>query len=201
MPKRQRLPPNKTLEESLTFVLRKSKTGPLSLQEILNALSGRGTDVLLLFLSLPFCQPLQIPGMSTPFGIIIALIGLRSAVRRGVFLPKSLLNKKISSKVIDSIVTKSLWIVRKIKPFVHPRLRWICQNPVMRVPNGLIIFLAGLFLALPLPIPFSNMPAAWVVFLVALGLLEDDGLFVSIGYVIAAAGVTAILIGFSLLRK
>lgn len=194
--------PKKTLEESLKYVLEESKGGPLSLQEILNVLSGKGTDVLLIFLSLPFCQPIQIPGMSIPFGIIIALIGLRMSVRHGIFLPKTLLNKPISQKVINTIVTKSLWLLGKIKRFIHPRMIWICQHPLMRVPNGLIIFLMGLFMALPIPVPLSNIPAAWSVFLLALGLLEDDGLLVIIGYALAALVLFAfIYIGISVLGK
>jgi hypothetical protein len=182
--------------------MEKSREGAMSLQEILNVLSGKGINVLLIFMSLPFCQPIQIPGTSTPFGIVIALIGLRMSVRHGVFLPKFLLNKKISQKVIHTIVTKSLWLLGKIKRWVHPRMQWACRYPFMRFPNGMIIFLAGLFLALPLPIPFANIPAAWVVFLIALGLLEDDGMLVCIAYGIMAIGITALLfLGFSLLRK
>ncbi len=194
------LPPKKSLEESLSYVLEKSREGPLSLQAILEVLSGKGTDVLLLFLSLPFCQPIQIPGMSTPFGIVIALIGLRMAFRHGVLLPKYILHKPISSRVINTIVTKSLWLLGKIKRLVHPRFQWICQHPATRIPHGLIIFLLGLYLTLPIPIPLSNIPAAWAVFLISLGLLEDDGLLVCIGYTIAALGLVALIfIGISLL--
>lgn len=198
----QQLPQHKTLEESLTIVLEKSREGAMSLQEILNVLSGRGMDVLLIFMSLPFCQPIQIPGTSTPFGIVIALIGLRMSIKHGVFLPKFLLDKKISPKIINTIVTKSLWLLGKIKRWIHPRMQWVCYSPVMKFTNGMIIFLAGIFLALPLPIPFANIPAAWVVFLIALGLLEDDGLLVCIAYGIMALGITALLfLGFSLLSK
>lgn len=185
--------PTPTLEESLEILRYKSLEGPLSLQEIMVILSGKGTDVLLLFLSLPFCQPIQIPGMSVPFGIIIALIGLRMSVKHGFLLPKFILNKPISSRVINTIITKSLWLLRKIKRWVHPRFIWMSQHPVMKVFNGVIIFLLGVFLALPIPVPLSNLPAAWSVFLISLGMLEDDGVLISIGYAIAALGVLGIV--------
>ena len=51
--------------------------------------------------------------------------------------------------------------------------------------DGLIIVLLGVFLALPLPIPTTNMGVAWPILLVSLGVLENDGLFISLGYVFA----------------
>jgi len=193
--------PHKTLEESLTIVLNKSQEGPLSVQEIFEVLATKGTNVFLIFLCLPFCQPLQIPGMSTPFGIVIALIGLRMSIRKHTWMPKFLLAKKISPRIINSIVTKSLWLLEKIKRFVHPRMYWFCHD-VMRTPHGIVIFLMGIFLAIPLPIPLGNLPAAWVIFLISLGLLEDDGLFVALGYAIFSMGLIALLfLGRSLARR
>ncbi len=71
-----------------------------------------------------------------------------------------------------------------MKPWIHSRLSWMCYPPARKVINGIAIFLLGLFLALPLPIPFSNLSAAWAIFLMALGFLEDDGLFVLLGYAV-----------------
>jgi hypothetical protein len=44
-------------------------------------------------------------------------------------------------------------------------------------------------LVLPLPIPFSNNLPAWAILLIAAGLVERDGLFVALGYLMFAAGV------------
>lgn len=55
----------------------------------------------------------------------------------------------------------------------------------MEKVNGLAICLLGILLALPLPIPLSNLTAAWSILLIAFGILEDDGLFVIIGYLVA----------------
>ncbi len=184
---------SKTLEESLTIVLDKSREGPLSVKEIFEALATKGTDVFLLFLCLPFCQPIQFPGMSTPFGIVITLIGLRMAFRKRTWIPKFFLEKKISSKIINAIVTKSLWLLKKIRRFFHPRMQWMC-HPGMRIPTGLIIFLMGLFMAIPLPIPMGNLPAAWAIAFISLGLLEHDGLFILLGYAIFALGITALIL-------
>jgi hypothetical protein len=50
---------------------------------------------------------------------------------------------------------------------------------------GLGIVIAGLGLMLPLPIPFSNNIPAWAVVLLAIGMMEKDGLCVLLGHITA----------------
>jgi Exopolysaccharide synthesis, ExoD len=50
---------------------------------------------------------------------------------------------------------------------------------------GLGIVIAGLGLRLPLPIPFSNSIPAWAVVLLAIGMMEKDGLCVLLGHLTA----------------
>ncbi|MBS0620898.1 MAG: exopolysaccharide biosynthesis protein [Verrucomicrobia bacterium] len=173
----------RSLKADLDILLeRASKNPTLLIGEILGILSGKGRSLILIFLSLPFCLPIQIPGLSTPFGISIALIGLRLAFGKRVWLPNRILAKTISSKTIQKITQKSLNLISKMKRFMHSRLEFVCDHGAMKVFNGLLIFLLGILLALPLPIPLTNLSAGWSILLLSLGLLESDGVFVFIGY-------------------
>lgn len=174
----------RTLEERILMLRQEAKVGPLSIAEILRILSGKGRSLILILLSLLFCQPIQIPGLSTPFGIVIAFIGLRIVFGKRIWLPKKLLEKKVASSIFDKITNKTLTLVRNSRSWIHPRLIWMCHSSYMEKINGLIICILGIFLALPLPIPFSNLTAAWSIFLVAWGMLEDDGVLVLIGYLV-----------------
>lgn len=173
-----------TLEERILMLRQKAKVAPPSIGEILCILSGKGRSLILILLSIPFCQPIQIPGLSTPFGIAIVFIGLRIVFGKRICLPKKLLEKKVSSSIFDNMTDKTLTLIRKMRSWIHPRLIWMCHSFCMEKINGLTICIMGIFLALPLPIPFSNLTAAWPIFLVALGTLEDDGVFVLIGYLV-----------------
>ncbi len=174
-----------TLEEGILILQKKGENASISIEELLHVLSGKGQSLILLFLSLPFCQPLQIPGLSTPFGLAIAFIGLRIAFGKRVWLPKRLLAKTITPHVLQKIIGKTLWLVRKAKHLAHPRLTWLRHYPALNIINGLLIATLGIFLALPLPIPLSNLTAAWSIFFIGLGVLEDDGIFILIGYLIS----------------
>ena len=183
-------------------MLEKSRRSPsLSIKEILEVLSGKGRSLILIFLSLPFCQPIQIPGLSTPFGIVIAFLGLRIAFGKHIWLPKRILLKTISSTTIQKTAQKSLQIMKKIRRFIRPRLNWLCTHRTMQILNGLLIFLLGIFLALPLPIPLTNLAAGWSIFLVSLGLLEDDGIFVLIGYLASLFSLIFFILILFLIRN
>lgn len=169
-----------SLESVFHSLLRRAKKSPsLSLNEVLAILSGKGRLLCILFLSLPFCQPLQIPGLSTPFGLLIAFFGMRMVFGKGVWIPKKLKNKKISSKKLQKIAIKGFHLLKKMRRFVHPRLLWTCK---LEKINGLLIAILGLLLALPLPIPLTNLVSAWALLLLSVGILEDDGVFILLGY-------------------
>lgn len=171
----------RTLGESLE-ILEKTieSTSEISIREIFTILSGRGRPLFLILLSLPFCQPIQIPGLSVPFGIVIAFIGLRMVLGKGIWLPKRFLQITVHTQTLKKIVNKTKGLIKKVKPWTHARLDWVCNSLIMKIVNGLIIVVLGLFLALPLVIPASNLIAAWLILLLAFGFLEDDGLLVLI---------------------
>jgi hypothetical protein len=181
----------KTLRERLLALCEKAKEHPLSVGEVFDFLAGKGRSLILIFLAIPFCQPIQIPGLSTPFGLVIAFFGLRMIFGKHVLLPKYLRAKTISETKIRKISNMILKITDKLKFFIRPRLSWVCHHPKMQVTNGLAICFFGILLALPLPIPFSNILFAWGIVFIGIGILEDDGIFVLLGHFVAL--VTLIL--------
>lgn len=178
----EKIKTNSTIEEDILLLQEKSKNSSISIGEILNILSKKGQSLIILILSLPFCQPLQIPGLSTPFGLAIAFIGLKMAFGKYAWLPKGILEKSITPQTLQKITEKILWLLKKMKGWIYPRLAWLCYNPSVHIINGLLISILGIFLALPLPTPFSNLMAAWSILFIGLGLLKDDGIFIFIGY-------------------
>src|SRR4051794_34430020 len=58
-----------------------------TVDQLQNALGGRGAAMLLLLLALPFCF-VPVPGLSAPIGLVILLVGLRLACSQPPLLPK-----------------------------------------------------------------------------------------------------------------
>jgi hypothetical protein len=63
------------LSTDLEMLHGRVKGKSLTFAELKRSLKGRGPAMLLILLALPFCF-IAIPGLSTPFGIAICLIGL-----------------------------------------------------------------------------------------------------------------------------
>lgn len=175
----------RTLEEDILFLQQAGKHKSLSLAEVLQVLPRKGRPLILILLSLPFCQPVQIPGLSIPFGLAIAFIGFRMSFEKSLWLPDKLLNKQMPPDTLSIITEKVLSLIKKMKPWVHPRFIWLSNSFFMERANGLMICLLGICLALPLPIPLTNLVAAWSILLIAFGILENDGLFILLGYLLS----------------
>jgi hypothetical protein len=157
------------------------KDQALTLAELKQALKGRGSAVLLILLALPFCF-VAIPGLSMPFGIAISLIGVCQATGREPWLPSFIMRRRLSTARSTQLLTGAIKVARQLEKYVRPRLAFLHAGPGMLRLIGLGIVIAGVALMLPLPIPFSNSIPAWAVVLLAIGMMEKDGLFVLLGH-------------------
>ena len=182
------------LSADLEMLHAQVKGKSLTLAELKEALKGRGSAMLLILLALPFCF-ISIPGLSTPFGIAICLIGGCLAMGREPWLPPFVMRRRLSTTRLAQLLTGAVKLARQLEKFVRPRLAFLHAGPGMFRLIGLGIVIASLGLMLPLPIPFSNSIPAYAVVLLALGMMEDDGLCVLLGHLTAIA--TWVFIGLT----
>ena len=185
------------LSTDLEMLHARVKGKSLTLAELKQSLKGRGSAMLLVLLALPFCF-VAIPGLSTPFGIAICLIGACLVIGREPCLPRFVMRQRLSTARLAQLLTGAIKVARKLENFVRPRLSFLHAGSSMLRLIGLGIVIAGLGLMLPLPIPFSNNIPAWAVVLLAIGMMERDGLCVLVGHLTAIVawvyiGLTSVL--------
>lgn len=177
------------LSEEFALILREFEVETVTLREVISLLHGRGFVLLLLLLALPFSTPVPLPGLSTPFGLIIALIGARLAWGEKPWLPARLLDTRLPPHVFAKVFEFTRKIILGFERLLRPRLLWVTGSPRREQLHALPIVLCALLLLLPLPIPFSNTIPAWAIMFTAAGLLERDGLFILAGYLTTLLGV------------
>lgn len=178
-----------TFSAELQMLAEKFADRPAQLSEILEATHGRGFALLLIFISLPFVTPIPLPGLSTPFGLTVALIGARLAIGKKPWLPRRLLEWKLPSGFLTKILRAAGRVVRVLEFLLKPRWLFIHDSGVFQKAAGTMILLSGLLLLLPLPIPFTNLFPAATVVLLAASSLERDGVCFLAGCVMFALGV------------
>jgi hypothetical protein len=185
------------LSEEFALILREFEVETVTLREVLGLLHGRGYVLLTMLLALPFCTPVPLPGVSTPFGLIIVIVGVRLAFGAKPWLPARLLDTRLPPAIFVKVFAVTRKIILGFERLLRPRLLWVTSSPRREQLHAVPIVICAAMLLLPLPIPFSNVVPAWGIMLVAGGLLERDGWFIIAGHVaslITIAFFTAIAI-------
>lgn len=171
-----------------------ASTRDLTLRELLAIVGTSADDLFSLFLILPFLQPIPLIGLSVPIGFVIASFGVCQALDRPIWIPKRYESLKLPSHALIRILHLSAKIFRKLEKLgIHGRGRAYFEKPWLRRFSGALVAMHAVLLALPLPIPASNMVPAIVVFLFSLAALERDLLM--FGLAIVATIVNAFFFG------
>ncbi|HNX49950.1 MAG TPA: exopolysaccharide biosynthesis protein [Thermoanaerobaculaceae bacterium] len=172
------------LSEELEQVLRLADGQTVTARVLVDHLSTRGHALLAFFLVIPFLQPVPLPGLSTPFGAAVALLGVLMALGRPTWLPKRWLDRELASGLVIRIVRSGQRLLQRTERFIKPRGRWFHRHRWARPIAGMVIAISGAELALPLPIVFTNTLPALVIATTAVGALEEDAILTVVGEVL-----------------
>jgi hypothetical protein len=183
------LRPVRKLSLELTDLRIRVAQRPVTLRELLYVLRGRAYMLLVILLTLPFLQPVPLPGLSTPLGLAICLICLRLALGQRPWLPKSIQRKMLPAGFVPRVLDLAAKIIGWLERVLRPRWLVLTDHPLIRQLHAFVMFAGASILLLPLPIPFSNNLPAWSILLLACGLLERDGRAIVLGYLVFAGSI------------
>ena|SRR5579864_290358 len=157
----------------------------------LNAFLGRRSIAgLLLILALPMALPIPTPGISVIFGIPLILISAQLLIgRRRAWLPTRFTRRSIPRADFVAWVDRSLPMLYRFEQIVRPRVGWLAGDWVL-IPVGAICLVLAVIITLP--IPLGHMVPGAAISLLALGLIERDGLVVAFGMIVAALGLAIV---------
>jgi hypothetical protein len=165
----------------LERILKYPDTANITVRELLGGLESRAFGIPLAALSAGELVPVPIPGFSLVISLPMAAIGAQMmADRERLYLPGSLLNRRVPGRVVKRIVRAMLPTVRRIDRYTQRRASIMTGSGGRRLA-GLAVFLLGLLIALP--IPGTNAPLALTVLVIGLGLIRGDGLLIAAGII------------------
>lgn len=177
-----------SLMQATVTLQHKATPDGLYVEDIIATFGTRGQAVLVLFFTLPFIQPIPLLGLSTPIGLLLMCFGCLILLNKPLWLPQRILRKHLPAKLVLSCCSFLIRILVRTEKLIKPRLSGLTNHRCTQIINGLLIMIFSFLLALPLPIPFSNLVPAWFLVLNALGELEEDGVLMWISYGVAVAG-------------
>ena len=168
----------------------------ITINQLLERTEGRGFYLVIVLLALPFIVPVSLPGVSTLLGFSITLLSLRLALGKKARLPKFLGDRAFSPENQQRVLKGSLRFLRFIERLVKPRRTpWMTTRPA-RFLNALLMAFMGMLLALPFPPlpPLTNSLPCYTIILLAVSMMEEDGVTIWIAYAVGLG--TVVYLGF-----
>ncbi|PYK99282.1 MAG: exopolysaccharide biosynthesis protein [Verrucomicrobia bacterium] len=176
------------LSQSLSLILADMGVRDrLTLNELIQRTELRGVYLLMILLSLPFISPIPLPGLSNVVGLVIVILAIQIARGRTPRLPRFIGERAVSHERMEAVLRASGKFLEAIEKLIKPRFGHWLNSRAARRGNALLLTLLGLLLALPVPpvLPFTNSLPAWGIIVIAISLIEKDGISIWIGYAIA----------------
>lgn len=180
--------PPRRLSRVLAELAADSSRDRIEVRELLDTLRDRALAALLLVFALPNVLPAP-PGLSAVLGAPLLLLTAQLMLGRQPWLPRVIAERSMPRGHFAVLIGKAVpWLARAERA-LRPRLS-VFTRPPAEYAIGTVCLLMSLLIFLP--IPLGNMLPALAVCLLALGVLERDGLWVLAGLGTAAASVALV---------
>lgn len=168
-----------------------AKGETVTLDWILGKLHERAFGLFLLVLALPCCIPFLygIPQVvSLPLMFVAAQI---FAGRTYPWLPARLGARQVSQESLKNLADRSSPWLEKIESISRPRLPSLTRPPLDRIIGlALVIFSASILV----PLPGTNTVPGIAVVIIAMGMLQRDGLLVLAGTLVGTVWIATLLL-------
>jgi hypothetical protein len=166
-----------------------TQAGWVSLDELMSAMGRSSIAFAILILSLPALTPIPGP-FGMVFGTCLAIVSLQIiAGFRRIWLPSFLGRRQVSGGTIDIMVRYTAPLVARVETLLRKnRLRHFAGPRAQAILGIPVLLLA---IAVALPIPFGNLLPVAALVMIALGLMERDGLVTVLGVAMGAIALSA----------
>ena len=164
--------------------------GSVSLGWILDRLHERAFGLFLLILALPCCIPF-LYGVPQVVALPLAFVSAQIvAGRRAPWLPDGLRSRRVPAERLEELSRRAGPWLRRLEAVSTPRLAGLTRPPTDRIVGlALVLFSASILV----PLPGTNTVPGIAVVLVAMGLLQRDGVLVAGGGVLGTAWILTLL--------
>lgn len=163
----------------------------LTLGEVLGALGDRTFGFVLLVLAV-ICVLPQPPFGTTVFGTVLTLIALQLLIGLSEpWVPGFIRRRSMARATFRLGIGKVVPTLRRIERVCRPRFSWLTTGLFERLA-GFTIAVFAFIIALPIPVVGNVLPGIAVA-VIAIGLIEQDGLALLAGVAFGLAALALIV--------
>ncbi len=184
-PHRRAKPERKRLSTMLDELARDETRERIAISDLVAAMQVRAYGALLLIFALPNVLPAP-PGTSGLLGLPLLFIATQMMLGRMPWFPQVIAARSMSRGDFGKLIERVSPLVARAERLLQPRLMWLTDPAVERGLGALALVLASI---LVLPVPFGNMLPAFTICILALGVLERDGVWIIAGLVMSVLSI------------
>lgn len=179
--RRRRHPPRKRLSEILSEIAADNAQGDITIADLMRLMEGRARAALIFLFAMPNVLPAP-PGLSGLLGLPLLYLTWQMMLGRVPWLPRIIAGRGIAHATFAALIERVTPFLIRAEKLLRPRWGWLVGPRAEHALGALALVLA---VVITLPIPFGNMLPAFAICLIALGVLERDGLWALLGIVTA----------------
>lgn len=164
------------------------KEEPVTLEAVLATLGSGSFAILLIVLATPAGLPFPAPwGVTQLLSLLILLVAMQVALgRHHLWLPGWMRRRRVKGALLHILADKGGPVLARVEALIKPRLLWLNSWGMQRLTGLLCAFCA---VSAALPIPLTNtLPSAGIV-LMAMAMMEHDGLLLLAGIAVGLTGL------------
>lgn len=168
----------------------------VTLAEIRDLIGQEGLLILTAFLALFFMFPVSMPGISTVFGVVILQIGICRLLGRNLWLPVRIARHRLPADKLRTRLNQGIVWLHRLESVSRPhRLNGLSSTALMDILNNCAIITGAVLLMAPFGlIPFTNTLPALALLLLAIGMLQQDGLYILFGHLANLATIVYFIV-------
>jgi hypothetical protein len=161
----------------------------VSVGDLLRTMHGRAIAALMLIFAFPNVLPSP-PGTSGVLGLPLVYLTSQMMLGRLPWLPGFIADRSMARADFAALVGRIGPMLARAERLLTPRLPFLVNSGTERALGAVCLLLSVILL---LPIPFGNMLPAFAICIIALGVLERDGVWILAGLAVSvlAVGVVA----------
>jgi hypothetical protein len=129
------------------------------------------------------------PGVSAILGAPLIFLSFQLMIGRRPWLPRIITDRSLARADFEKVVDLATPWLARAERLMRPRLQFLAMPPAEYVVGAVCLLLS---IILFLPIPLGNMLPAFTICVLALGVLERDGVWIGIGIACAIAAVVIV---------
>jgi hypothetical protein len=176
------------LSAILRAIARDGTRERISIGDLLHAMEHRAVGALMFIFAVPNAIPVP-PGVSAVLGAPLIFLSFQMMLGQRPWLPRVVTDRSLSHHEFQKVVDLAAPWLARAERLMRPRLQRLARPPAEFVIGFICLVLSVILF---LPIPLGNMLPAFTICVLALGVLERDGLWIIVGAILSVAAVVIV---------